>query len=275
MKAKCKAAFPDCGVWRGVPEAEYHSVPICHSTALKCVWKSSAAHAIAAEGAVLDSPSLLLGSAVHCLVLEPDTWDSKYAVCPPADGRTKEGKAIKEAFAASCGNRRVVPHDVAEVARACAASVAAFDAVASVVESCDDRELSLCATVAGSACRARLDGYDRLARRVVDIKTTSGLASPHEADKSCRNWLYDLQGAFYLRCARLCDLPAEQFVLVMVETAPPHGVAAYSISPESLGMWDARIDELVIRWQAAKDGTSGNLCYPTEILEIGKPSRWS
>ena len=38
------------------------------------------------------TPSLLLGSVVHCLFLEPEKFGAEYAVAPAVDRRTKVGK---------------------------------------------------------------------------------------------------------------------------------------------------------------------------------------
>lgn len=47
-----------------------------------------------------DTPATLLGSAVHCLVLEYEKYAEKYFIAPDVDGSTKEGKdAWKKIYA--------------------------------------------------------------------------------------------------------------------------------------------------------------------------------
>ena len=45
-----------------------------------------------------ETPALLIGSAVHCAVLEPEEFGKRYAVGPRVDRRTSKGKAEWEAF---------------------------------------------------------------------------------------------------------------------------------------------------------------------------------
>ncbi len=46
-----------------------------------------------------------LGTAIHCAVLEPGCFPSRFSVRPPCDRRTKEGKAIYADFQASLNGR--------------------------------------------------------------------------------------------------------------------------------------------------------------------------
>ena len=39
------------------------------------------------------TPAMVFGNLLHCLVLEPEDFESTYAVAPKVDKRTKDGKA--------------------------------------------------------------------------------------------------------------------------------------------------------------------------------------
>jgi len=69
---------------------------------------------------------MILGSCVHALVLEPDTFDSLYA-CRPAgiDGRTKDGRVALKEFQASCIGKTVITAETRDKAHAMAKSVLA------------------------------------------------------------------------------------------------------------------------------------------------------
>ena len=44
------------------------------------------------------TPAMLKGSALHCMVLEPEEYKKRYGTAPQVDRRTKEGKAIYNTF---------------------------------------------------------------------------------------------------------------------------------------------------------------------------------
>ena len=70
------------------------------------------------------SPALTFGSFFHALALEGQeaAW-SRFAVAPKCDRRTKEGKAVFEAFQAELGSKEVITIDDAKTASDMAASV--------------------------------------------------------------------------------------------------------------------------------------------------------
>ena len=86
-------------------------------------------------------------------------------------------------------------------------------------------------------CRARID---RLATGViVDLKTAAD-ASPDGFSRSAANYGYDMQHTAYTRAVRAAtgdDLP---FVFVVVEKAPPHFVALYTLPPEAIERGERR-----------------------------------
>lgn len=86
-------------------------------------------------------------------------------------------------------------------------------------------------------CRARID---RLASGVIlDVKTSAD-ASPDAFARSAANYGYDVQHVAYTRAVRATtgdDLP---FVFIVVEKAPPHFVALYTLPPEAVERGERR-----------------------------------
>ena len=56
--------------------------------------------------------ALLLGSAVHKLVLEPKDFSNEFSVEPDVDKRTKEGKAIYNDFLENLGDKTSLDLDI-------------------------------------------------------------------------------------------------------------------------------------------------------------------
>ena len=56
-----------------------------------------------------ETESLLVGSAFHCYILEPEEFDNRYVYAPKIDRRTKAGKELYAEFIENIGNRKPIP----------------------------------------------------------------------------------------------------------------------------------------------------------------------
>ena len=57
---------------------------------------------------ITTTDAMVMGSAFHKLVLEPDGFTAEFAVCPTVDRRTKAGKDAWAAFQADAGEKTVL-----------------------------------------------------------------------------------------------------------------------------------------------------------------------
>lgn len=73
--------------------AQYHAAEGVSKSDLDLV-HISPAHYKARKGNTAQTPAMLIGSALHKLVLEQESFDKEFAVLPEIDRRTKEGKAL-------------------------------------------------------------------------------------------------------------------------------------------------------------------------------------
>ena len=67
----------------------------------------------------------------------------------------------------------------------------------------------------------------------MDVKTTQD-ASPREFAKSIANFGYHVQAAYYLDICNDLGMDKKCFIIVAVESAPPHGVGIYQLSTEAI-----------------------------------------
>jgi hypothetical protein len=70
-----------------------------------------------------ETKAMKIGAAFHGLVLEPELFSMNFAVSPKFDGRTKEGKAGKAAFAANHAGKAIIDEDDFSLIRAMAEAV--------------------------------------------------------------------------------------------------------------------------------------------------------
>lgn len=213
-------------------DPEYRAYKALSQSALKEFAKSPRhyAHSLAEQRE--PTPALLFGQAFHAMMAVVDDAEAKpYAAMPKVDGRTKEGKAIKEQFMADNAGAIIVSDDDAARLAGMKQAALAHGEVRSLLDECNSKELSLFAQMEGVLCKGRFDMLS--GSTIVDWKTIDD-ASQKSVSYSIREYRYDLQDSFYTALARACDVEVRRFVFVFIEKKPPHGIALYSISARSL-----------------------------------------
>lgn len=182
------------------------------------------------------SPAMTLGSALHCLALEPDKFDARYAVAPAGvDRRTKAGKEEWAAFEEASKGKTVLSAEQMEQARGMADAIAASNAASRALAMCPHREHAIewIDPVTDLPCKGVLDAWGD--RWIIDIKTTDD-ASARAFARTVANYQYHGQGAFYLDGLALTSPPTgpRYFLLVAVEKSTPYGVRVYSCSQDMI-----------------------------------------
>ena len=119
-------------------------------------------------------------------------------------------------------------------------------------------------------CRARLDRLsDGL---ILDVKTAAD-ASPEGFAKSAANYGYDVQQVAYTRAVQAATGDTLPFVFLVVEKAPPHFVALYTLPPEATERGERRwLDALDLFKQCTATDTWP--AYGDEIQTLPWP-RWA
>ena len=78
------------GVYTDIPNDQHHAADGISKSGLDLIARSP--YLYRHRQAVEQTKAMLIGSAVHCAVLEPALFPHRYTVAPVADGRTKAGK---------------------------------------------------------------------------------------------------------------------------------------------------------------------------------------
>ena len=148
----------------------------------------------------IESEAMLVGSAFHALMLEPESFGELYAFEPNVDKRTKAGKEYiaewKEEHAAiphhlsgkhlnNIWNMRDSLNNHPEYKKL----MVNFDK--SIKEGINLFELN------GVKCKAKVDYYDPIQKIIVDIKTCSSLKIDN-IKESMEKYMYGIQAAFYM-----------------------------------------------------------------------------
>ena len=215
-------------------DPEYRALPGVNFSTLKHFAVSPLAYRDALDAPRADTPAMLLGRAVHCAVLEPDTFAARYAVRPDGiDRRTKDGRAAWDAFLADAGGREVIDADTAALAccvrdavrRHPAAARQLQEGAAEVVMQWRDADT-------GMGCKARADWIGP--GLILDLKTASRLAR-HAWPSEVARRLYHAQLAFYRDGAHACGHGADlEPVIIAAETARPYDVGVFALDEDSI-----------------------------------------
>lgn len=195
-----------------------------------------------------DSAALSLGRAIHCAILEPDAFASRYLVRPDGlDGRTKDGKA----WIADARERglEVIGNDDAQVIARCIDAVKANPVARAALDG-TDREVSLSWEVGGVACKGRPDAVDR--QSVIDLKTTRDLGRfpcDYESLRYYGQLAWYLDGAIR---AGVCDSDATAYIIA-VETSEPYDCACYALTSEAIDSGRRLYRRLLELWRSCRD----------------------
>lgn len=281
MPSDVAIALPDLGIHEGMPDADYRAAPGVNKSYLDRLAVSPAwaqwcrAHPRPATDA------MSIGSAVHCLALEPDAFADRFVRSPFPDFRSKESRQWREdQIAAGRTVLRGVSDDPVR-------DPSEWDRVHSMVEALRahptigvllsdagpteasvfwiDRETS-------RLCKARLDKWCAGHDVILDLKkvATEGAGASAFA-RHVHDYRYHVQAAFYADGAMRAGLMPRAFVFAVVEDAPPYQCAAYVLPEEwrRIGRIQYQADLAIYsRCLESDDWPS----YPPEIRELPMPA---
>ena len=230
--------------------AEYHALDYVSKSHLDLVDKSPFHYwdRYINPDRVIPEPTkqMIIGSAFHSLVLEPDVFETEFIVeavdapkRPTATQRnakkpsnqTLDAIAFWESFDNKAKGKTILSLEDIErltimkqriVEHPAASTILNLSGVAEQSYQWKDEKT-------GELCKSRPDFHTDDGSLIVDLKTTSD-ASELGFQKSVHNFRYHVQAGFYLRSIK----EAQQFVFIAVETKPPYLVAVYNASTDMI-----------------------------------------
>ena len=211
----------------------------------------------------------VIGQAVHCLVLEPESFPSRFAEAPEVDRRTKVGKDLWTEFCQSNPGKTILKIDHANVARSVSRAILGHE-TARVLLAGIHPEMSIFWDDRETQCKARVDAWNAPLGVVCDLKTTTN-ASARFFERQIIQLGYYRQAAWYMRGMRACGLEPKSFVFIAVEKEAPFGVSLFSISRDLLSVGDDENVRLLEIFAKAKreDVWPG---YPTHVQAVSVPA---
>lgn len=183
--------------------------------------------------AKMESAAMAFGTLVHTFVLEPSVAEARYRPRADVDGRTKEGKAVRDweqSLATQQGVQFVNRSDydaatsIATSVRTHLGATSLFAGGVAEVSGTADNFLGINARIRPDYLA---DGH------IVDLKTCTDARSDAFV-RSVMTFGYAVQAAYYLDVAEAIDGKKRKFFWVAVEKETPYAVAVYQASEAML-----------------------------------------
>ncbi len=233
------------GFHTDLPFPDYLAIEHLSPSGAKLLARSPAHYAWSRAHPYPETPALRIGKATHSLALEGRAaFAAAFAVEPKADGRTKEGKAIKAAFAEEAEGKAILTATEAELVEGMAAGILAHPLAPALIEG-GTAELSAIWSdpATGAPCKGRFDLARLADGAIIDLKTTID-ASPSAFARAVLSFGYSTQAAAYLAGAAALGADVRDFVVIAAEKTAPYVVGIYRLP-------DAALEIGRRRWAAA------------------------
>lgn len=223
--------------------AEYAAIKAVNWSSLRHLDRSPAHYVHARETPREDTPSMRLGRAAHCAILEPLLFREQYLTWT---GGVRRGKAWDE-FVLQAGGKEVLTEDEASRCTSIANAVRRNTSAALILSGGSaEQVIEWTDAETGIACKARLDYLGGGAGTVADVKTARD-ASPRAFGRAAIGSMYHAQLAFYAEGVLATKGRLPLCHLVAVENEPPHLAQVYTLEDDVLELGREKVRELLRR----------------------------
>ena len=277
------ADLPASGLHYGVAFETYQSWPAVNFSTLKEIRKTASKCKYAIDHPREMTDAMKNGQALHVATLEPGRFDGMFHICPPADGRTKEGKETLTYHSQLAAQEKKImlrqgfkdddaKFEAIAAYRGMAAAIHRSKAASMLLQGQGQNEVSglYRDEETGLWCKFRCDRIVDSLGYIVEIKSTRD-ASEWSFAKDVHSMAYHAQAASYIRGVQKITGKKYGHVIIAVESEPPYDVAVYYLDDQGLqtGLlnytaWLARYAECL-----NKNQWPG---YPDQLMPLSLPS---
>lgn len=271
------------GIYTGIRNEDYHA----DRTAVSSTWlkkiEKSPFHlkSYLSSPPAESTPALIMGSAVDCLIFEPDEWNNQFIIAPEINRRTNAGKdewAALLADAAKTKRQLISEADHFEALQT-AKAVRTNPVMADIMSSGSAQKVFVWEDpVTGLLCKCKADWYDEASGTLMDLKTGRD-ADPVNFAKAIANFGYHIQAAFYTDGVVACKKPVKRFIFGVIEK--PDGKDVIQTSPELMAFYELDPADLEAGQDTYSSGLAAiNFCmindewpgYTNRIIPISRPA---
>ena len=228
------------------------------------------------------SDDMVLGSAFHKIVLEPETFDDEFVVMPNFDRRTKDGKMQYALFVEQSNGKTVITQEQYETICGMRDSIMSNPYAKKLINGNIEQSMYFTDDLTKVDCKCRPDVWRKVADRVVitDLKSAKSVM-PNDFMRDCVKYHYDLQTAMYRDGAsKVLGVPKDNidFVFIAVEKKPPYLLNIMQADTYVIQKGEADFREFIgtykecletSNWYSfnGKDNIINNLSLPSYLLK--------
>jgi hypothetical protein len=222
-----------------------------------------------------DSAAFAMGHAVHCLALEPERFEERFAVAPKVDRRTTAGKVAWAEYLADCEGKTILDEQDHADAVACVQALNNHPEFATIMAQPRRVEVPFEFELFWHRFKAKPDAIIDSMKLILDIKTTDD-ASPHRWQWSAVDYGYHRQAWIYREA--VAD-KTYRFVFAVVEKPKPSTrgipptVALYELDDATMGMGYEDTRDLVAQYMRRTEENDWQQPYSSGIVPLRLPKR--
>ena len=181
------------------------------------------------DGETPTSEAFLIGSAFHCLVLENEEFDSRYAVAPSVDRRTKAGKEMYAEFSEQHGEKEILTSNQFNKITAMHKALSKHEGAMNLLSGGEAEKIYCWKNlIHNTLCKAKIDYINRKEGYIVDVKTMQSTDKESFVDFAEKYNIFQ-QAAFYLHGTGMKD-----FYFIAVSKNGPMSIAVYKLRQSSI-----------------------------------------
>ena len=225
-----------------------------------------------------ESDAFAMGHAVHCLALEPEKFDERFAVAPKVDRRTTAGKVAWAEYLADCEGKTVLDEQDHADALDCVQALNNHAEFATIMAQPKRVEVPFEFDLFGHRFKAKPDCIVDSMKLIIDIKTTDD-ASPHRWQWSAVDYGYHRQVYIYQQAVQLETNEWYRFVFAVVEKPKPSTrgipptVALYELDSDTVRMGLEDSAGLVLQYEHRLETNNWQQPYSSGIVPLRLPKR--
>lgn len=238
------------GIYPNISNADYHAGAGLSSSDLKLLARSPLHYINSKNTPRAETPSMKLGTAVHCAILEPDRFKNEYIQAPELDKRSKAGK---EAWTELENSGKIIL-TAEEYNKALEMSSAVHKhALAGKLFTGGTAEQSVYwrqpvfYNNTEILCKCRPDYVKNIKNGtlIIDLKTTRNAATHAFKRQAFWDLEYHVSAAHYMTGLKaVIGKTPDAFIFVAVENEPPYAVSVFRASDEFLERGRVKAEEM-------------------------------